>query len=274
MPPILVPQTGAKVSSSFSVTNLPDDPKWRSAITVVTVNGSVLPPAAYTTTTAGIITFNPTQSALLQTSGNNTIVITASNYSTNSIVQPLASGTATQLIITTQPTSPLGNGGPLAHQPVAKVEDQFNNVVTNNVSVVATPVQNTWILGGSATVTTSAGIVTYTNLSAFSTNAVTGATITLTSGALSATSSAFNIPAPIYSVLGGVNAGNGKFSFTFTNTTGLNYSVLATNNLNVPLSTWPVIGTTLENPAGSGTYVFTNSPGTNGQLYYILRQLP
>ena len=85
------------------------------------------------------------------------------------------------------------------------------------------------------------------------------ATISFTAGGLMITSSPFNIPAPIYSVLNGVNAASGKFSFTFTNITGLSYSVLATNLLSAPLATWPVIGTTTESPLGSGTYGFHKS---------------
>ena len=39
-PPILTAQTGANVASPFVSTNTPDDPEWRSAITLITVNGT------------------------------------------------------------------------------------------------------------------------------------------------------------------------------------------------------------------------------------------
>ena len=65
---------------------------------------------------------------------------------------------------------------------------------------------------------------------------------------------------------------NGKFVFGFTNVTGLSYKVLGTNNLSAPIATWPVIGSPVESPAGSGTYLFTNSPATNSAQFYILRQ--
>jgi hypothetical protein len=70
---------------------------------------------------------------------------------------------------------------------------------------------------------------------------------------------------------GGVVSG-GKFTFAFTNITGLSFSVLATNNLAAPTATWPLVGTVTESPTGSGKYQFTNSAATNGQLFYILRQ--
>jgi hypothetical protein len=275
-PPILAAQTGANVSSSFNVTNTPDDPSWRSAITAITVNGAILPPAAYSTTAAGKIVFDPSQSALLQSSGAKAIAISATGYSTNTLSLTLVSGTATQLVLTKQPTAPVGDGGPLAAQPVVVVKDQFGNVVTNAASITAAPAAPlpiNWTLGGTKTVATSAGTATFAGLTAFSTNSVTGATIAFTSGALSVTSSpAFTIPAPIQSVLGGVSTANGKMTFAFTNVTGLSFSILATNDITAPVATWPVVGTAIESPAGSGNYSYTNSSATNGQQYFILRQ--
>jgi hypothetical protein len=53
----------------------------------------------------------------------------------------------------------------------------------------------------------------------------------------------------------------------------LSFSVLATNDLAAPKTNWPVIGTAVESPAGSGNYQFTNSTlATNGALFYLLRQ--
>ncbi len=272
-PPVLTAQASATVASaSFAVTNSPDDAQWRNSITGIMVNGTALPSAAFATNQAGKLVFFPAQSALLQTSGNKTIVISAAGYSTNSIVQAIAAGAATQLVVTTQPTAPLGNGGTLVTQPVVKVEDIYGNVVTNNISLTNAPVQNTWTLGGTKIVTTSAGVATFTGLTAASTNAVTGATMSFVSGALTTTSASFNIPAPIKSTLGGVKIIGGNMVFNFTNITGLSYSVLATNNLTAPVATWPVIGAAVESPAGSGSYQYTNAAATNSHIFYILRQ--
>jgi hypothetical protein len=61
--------------------------------------------------------------------------------------------------------------------------------------------------------------------------------------------------------------------FAFTNAPGLSFSILATNNVTAPRATWPVIGTAVENPAGSGNYQFTDpNPATNSTRFYILRQ--
>jgi heme-binding protein Shr len=276
-PPILAAQTGATVGSPFTVTNTPDDPTWRSAITSITVNGSILPTAAYNKTQSGKIIFDPSQSALLQTNGLKTIVISATGYSTNAITQNLAASAATKLAVTTQPAAPTANGGILVTQPVVKVEDLYGNVVTNSsASIVATVGAGAWTIGGNATNNAVLGTATFTNLTATSTAAVTGATISFNSAGLAgATSSGFNIVAPASYPpnLGGVTLSGGKLTFSFTNVTGLSFSVLATNNVTAPLTNWPVIGTATESPSGSGNYQFTNSaPATNGSLFFILRQ--
>jgi hypothetical protein len=73
--------------------------------------------------------------------------------------------------------------------------------------------------------------------------------------------------------LGGVTlTAGGQLTFSFTNATGLSFSVLGTNDLTVPSSAWPVVGHPVENPAGSGSYQYTNSSTTSAQAFYILRQ--
>jgi hypothetical protein len=168
-PPILTAQSGATVNSPITVTNTPDDPTWRSAITSITVNGSVLAPAAYDSTHAGKIIFNPAASTLLQSPGANTIVVSAPGYSADSVVQSIGGFAVPRL----------------------------NEVALNS----------------------------------------------------------------------------GALSFAFTNYTGLHFSVLATNDLTAPIATWPVIGTAVESPAGSGNYQYSDpSPATNSPQFYMLRQ--
>ena len=218
--------------------------------------------------------FDPSQSALLQSPGVKNIVVSATGYSTNSIIQTIA-GAAAQLAITTQPKAPVANGVALATQPVVAVQDAFGNAVASTASIVAAVGNGTWTLGGTTTKAAVSGTAKFTNLTAFSPNAVAGATITFTADGLTGvTSSAFNIPAPINSNLSGVKlTTDGKLTFSFTNVTGLSFLVLATNDLTAPKTNWPVVGQAVESPAGSGKYQFTNSiPATNSWLYYILRQ--
>jgi hypothetical protein len=271
-PPVLIPQTFAATNAPFSITNSPEDPLWRSSITLITVNGTPLSTAAYNTNIVGRIQFDPSQDASLQTPGAKTFVFSATGFSTNSVVQIIA-GVPAKLAMITQPKAPVGNGGPLATQPVVGVQDQFGNAVASTATITAAPLQATWTLGGSTSKAAVSGKATFSGLTAFSTNSVTGAKISFTaSGLTGVTSSAFNIPAPIQSRLVGSMLSNGKFVFGFTNVTGLSYKVLGTNNLSAPIATWPVIGSPVESPAGSGTYLFTNSPATNSAQFYILRQ--
>ncbi len=270
-PPILTAQTFAATNNSFSITNTPDDSLWRSSITI-TVNGSPLAAAAYNTTQSGKIVFDPSQDPLLQSPGTKIIVFSAPGYSTNSITQVVA-GVAAQLVITTQPKAPAVDGGVLTNQPVITVQDAFGNAVASTASILAAPVQGTWILGGTTTKAAVNGKATFAGLTAFSTTSVTGATIMFTSsGLIGVTSSSFNISAPVLSKLSEVALNGGKFRVSFTNFTGLSFSVLATNNLTAPVTTWPFVGQAVESPANSGSYQFTNSAATNSQWFFILRQ--
>jgi len=275
-PPILTAQPNYSTNKyiPFVITCTPDDGIWRTNITAIKANGTLLPISAYATNSAGKITFYPSNSAALQIPGNVTIAISATGYSTNTITQAIG-GLPTQLVISTQPAAPVASGAVFAKQPVLFEEDANGITVTNpTFTVTATVGSGSWTVGGNITAleSVSKGTATFAGLTAFSTSAVTEATITFTaSGLTSVTSTNFNISAPIQSNLGGATLTGGKLKFFFTNATGLSFSVLATNNLTAPLTNWPVIGTAVEGPAGQ--YNFTNqNPATNANLFYILRQ--
>jgi hypothetical protein len=71
--------------------------------------------------------------------------------------------------------------------------------------------------------------------------------------------------------LGAVSVSGGEFQFSFTSTPGLRFSVLATNNVTAPKSTWPMLGIATEGPAGQYHFADPN-PATNSQTYYTIRQ--
>jgi len=80
-------------------------------------------------------------------------------------------------------------------------------------------------------------------------------------------------PSSLKLVASSGSPGSSAVQFSFTNATGLSFSVLGTNNLTAPTATWPVIGHAVENPSGSGQYQFIDTtPATNGTEFYILRQ--
>jgi hypothetical protein len=62
----------------------------------------------------------------------------------------------------------------------------------------------------------------------------------------------------------------GAFQISFTNLSGLGFTVLATTNLALPLSNWTVLGAPTEAPPGQ--YQFTDAQATNNpQRFYRVR---
>ncbi len=68
-------------------------------------------------------------------------------------------------------------------------------------------------------------------------------------------------PAVSFSLNSTVKAPGGAFQFSFTNLSGLGFTVLSTTNLSLPLSNWTALGVPVESPAGH--YQFTDSQATN-----------
>ncbi|MES2411846.1 MAG: YDG domain-containing protein, partial [Bacteroidota bacterium] len=195
--PTLTAAAGATVDAPFTVT-FTDDSAWRTAITGVTVGGTALT-AGYSVS-AGQITFTPSASVpagLLQASGTKTIAVLATTYSPSTVSQTIGAGVAAKLSMNTQPAAPATNGGALATQPKVNILDQYNNATTSTASITAAVGDGAWTIGGTTSVAALAGVTTFTNLTATSLAAVTGATITFTSGSLTAvTSGTFNVPSP------------------------------------------------------------------------------
>ncbi len=215
--PTITAASGATVDNSF-VATFTEDPTWRSAITSIIVGGTTLDVSAYSIA-AGQITFTPSASTLLQSSGTRSISVLATGYSPATFSQVIAAGVATKLGISTQPTAPTASGGTLVTQPIVRIQDQYNNTTTSTASVTASVGAGTWTLGGTTSVNAVNGTATFTNLSATTLSGVTGATITFTSGSLtSITSNTFNIPGPPAPTLAAATGAtvDSPFTVTFT----------------------------------------------------------
>jgi hypothetical protein len=202
-PPPLTPAANATVDAPYTVT-FTDSLAWRGAITGIKANGTTLSPSAYSIS-AGQIVFTPSASALLQTAGLVTFAIGATGYSFDFVNQNVAAGVPSKLILNTQPAAPAGNGGTLVIQPKLVIVDQYNNITSSGtagvVASVTASANGAWSFGAGSglTVALTNGVSVFTNLSASSSAAVSGATITFTVTGLpysALTSSSFNIPAP------------------------------------------------------------------------------
>ena len=202
-PPGITYDPNATVDGPFTNTFI-DDPIWRASIASVYVNGSLLTNTAYAFS-AGQIVFTPAKSILLQSSGIDYIVINATDFNSAKVTQPLASGAATKLAITTQPAAPSASGGTLTANPILTISDKYGNGTTNpyaNVSVTAAVGAGAWTLGGALTQPSVNGVIAFTNLSATvnGSSAVADAVITFTvtgyAPLFTTNSSKFNIGAP------------------------------------------------------------------------------
>jgi len=197
-PPTLT-STNSSVDGSFNIT-FADSAAWRANLTGITVGGVTLSTSAYSVS-AGKIAFTPANDAadsLIRTPGSKTIVINSTTFSAASTSLTLLVGADNKLTITTQPTSPIMNGGTLATQPVVAIQDQYGNATTSTANIVANVGSGTWTIGGTTTKAGLSGTATFTDLIATSAAAVTGATISFSASGVpnGVTSGTFNLLQP------------------------------------------------------------------------------
>ena len=198
--PVLVAAAGATVDNPFTVTFSPDDAAFRSGITQITANGNILPAGCYSTTSAGQIVFTPSASTgYLTTATTYNIVVTSTGYGGASVTQSLGAGVAAKLGMSVQPVDPASNGAVFSVQPTVNIQDQYGNITTGTATVVASVGTGSWTIGGTTSLT-GTNTIAFTNLTASSGAAVTGAAIqfntTGTPVLTGVTSTLFNIPRP------------------------------------------------------------------------------
>ena len=300
--PTLTAAASATVDAPFNVT-FTDDASWRVAITSITVGGTTLSASAYTIS-SGQITFTPSASSLLQSSGTKSIVVIATGYNNATVSQVIGAGAPAKLAMLTQPTAPATNGAVLAVQPSVAIQDQYGNATTSTASVSAAVGAGTWTLGGTSSVAATSGTTSFSGLTATSAAAVTGATITFTStGLTGVTSNTFNIVAPppandlcnnSISLSNGISSSGTSISATYTTLTSEPYTaysdvwyvytainsgtvtVQCTNTASIDYdlfayaSTCPTVATGIgSTPTSSTTNETMTFTATAGTTYYI-----
>src|SRR5207249_4639682 len=118
-----------------------------------------------TTTGTGVATF--TNLAITGTAGDRTLSFSATGLTgVNSATVTLTAGAATQLTVTTEPSSTAQSGVAFAQQPVIQLRDASGNPVSQaGVTVTAAIATGGGTLGGTLTATTTeTGVATFTNL--------------------------------------------------------------------------------------------------------------
>ncbi len=138
------------------------------------------------TDASGIATFNDLS---LNLAGSKTLAATSGALSTGgSTAFNISPAAAARLTILTQPSPSATAGAAFAQQPVIRIEDQFGNLETSDVTttVSATRSAGGGTLQGTTGLTAVNGLVTFTNLSH---NVATNITIAFSSGSLTGATS-------------------------------------------------------------------------------------
>jgi hypothetical protein len=141
-----------------------------------------------TTDASGVATF--TNLVITGTAGARTLSFSAPSLTsiTSSSINVTA-GAASQVVITTQPSTAALSGVAFTNQPAVRLRDASgNNVSQSGVTITASIASGTGTLGGTATASTNtSGVATFTNLSI--TSAAGAFTLRFSSGSLTAATS-------------------------------------------------------------------------------------
>src|SRR4029077_13668424 len=123
---------------------------------IATGGGTLNGTATATTNASGMASF--TNLAITGTAGDRTLSFSASGLTAAiSSTISITAGAATQLVITTAPSSGAQSGVPLAQQPVLQLEDVSNNPVSQSGVLVTATVAPSGATASTATATTGAG---------------------------------------------------------------------------------------------------------------------
>ena len=215
---------------------------------------------------------NPLASGTITKTGTSVTAAVVDGVTGFASLQTVA-GAINHLVISTQPSSTASAGIAFAQQPVIRLEDQFNNIVSNSTATITAAInQGTSTLQGTTTIAASGGYAAFTNVSY---NVAETITINFTTGALTpVTSDAIVVGGGIADrLVFFVQPAGAVVNFPF----GIqpvvksqdqfgNYSSigLPTNlDVTISLSTGPgsLSGTTvvdIGSAAGNGTAIFTN----------------
>ena len=201
MPALTADSTSNDVDHDITVT-YPSNSMYQSKITSVSFGGTALTSGQYDLGD-GTITIHR-DAIPSHAPGSYTVAVQATGYSNNTVTQPITAGAAVSMTVTQQPVPGASSGAAFATQPKVTLYDDYSNVCSTGPSasaaVAAAPTSlsdgSAWTLGGTASVSASAGVVSYSGLTctqvSYGTDGKGG--ITFASGGLTAASSLFSLP--------------------------------------------------------------------------------
>ena len=144
-------------------------------ISKVTVDGvELIRDIDYTVASGKLIIYKPVST----TAGDVEIIVSAKHFPDSRVIQPIKAGTAYEMILVQDITSPLANRQPFATQPVIHLVDKYGNLCTNDNTTQITVSKNDsgdWTLEGTTVLAAKNGIVSFTDLRAINNKKVAGA---------------------------------------------------------------------------------------------------
>eukprot|EP01029_Cantina_marsupialis_P010522 TRINITY_DN2399_c0_g2_i6.p1 TRINITY_DN2399_c0_g2~~TRINITY_DN2399_c0_g2_i6.p1 ORF type:complete len:1587 (+),score=281.68 TRINITY_DN2399_c0_g2_i6:7636-12396(+) len=196
-PPNLNADNSATVDDDFSLEYFETQTEWSDYIATITYDGDTLPASAYSINASNIV-FHVSEETLLQKTGTFEIVVSATGFRDASVMQTVSHGIVVSMLVMQQALAPPANGDLLAQQPIINLLDKYDNLCDSNSEtniVVSRNDERDWSISGTVEQQAVSGVVTYTDLSVYSTAAVSGAQLKFSSAGLSdVVSDSFDIP--------------------------------------------------------------------------------
>jgi hypothetical protein len=186
-------------------------------------------------------------------------------------------GVPYSMTVTTQPPATVASGVILSPNPAVALKDVFQNTVTSPYEVQVSLGSGNGTLSGTANVTTTSGVATFTDLSIAQLGNYTLSFRTLGYvSELSVLSSQFSVVSPVASGLAitGISAtGGGNYEIAFTAQQGGNYWIQRTTDLkNGP---WVYVSTTASTATtGVNTPITVTTPGGTKAFWRLTTTQP
>jgi hypothetical protein len=213
--------------------------------------------------------------AVVQAGSGQRVNFATGNVSANTEAFNVFPGDPVSMIVSTQPPASVASEAILSPNPAVTLKDAFENTVTSLYDVQVSLGSGNGTLSGTANVTTTSGVATFTDLSIAQLGNYTLSFRTLGfDPELSATSDEFSVVSSTASglTITGINAvGGGNYQIAFTAQQGGNYWIQKSTNLTLP---WTYVSNTASTAVtGANTVTVTAEPG-NKTFWRLTTQLP